>query len=70
MADIVKEYGGRIHTSCPVKKVIVNNGRAEGLLLENGERIEADHVVVNADFAHAVNHLFEPGVLKKYTPEK
>ncbi|MBE7681705.1 phytoene desaturase family protein [Paenibacillus sp. P13VS] len=70
MADIVNEYGGRIHTSCPVKKVIVNNGRAEGLLLENGERIEADHVVVNADFAHAVNHLFEPGVLKKYTPEK
>lgn len=68
MAKVIQEYGGVIHTSCGVREVTVERGRATGLILDNGERVEADHVVVNADFGTAVTKLFAPGVLRKYTP--
>ncbi|USB32908.1 phytoene desaturase family protein [Paenibacillus sp. YPG26] len=70
MARIIREDGGRIRLSTGVKRVITRNGQAEGVVLDNGERIEADHVVLNADFAAAMNSLFPPGELKKYTPDK
>lgn len=68
MAKVIQEYGGAIHTSCGVREVTVERGRATGLILDNGERVESDHVVVNADFGTAVTKLFAPGVLRKYTP--
>lgn len=70
MARVTSELGGVIHTSCGVKRVLTENGTAVGVLLANGERVEADHVIINADFGMAMTTLFEPGVLKKYTPEK
>ncbi len=68
MAEVAVRRGATIRCSAPVKRVIVKSGRACGVELESGERIEADDVVLNADFGHAMTHLFEPGVLKKYTP--
>jgi phytoene desaturase len=41
--------------------------RARGVLLDNGERVVADAVVINADFGHAMSTLFEPGFLRTYT---
>lgn len=70
MAQVVREYGGTIATSTGVKRVLTRNGTATGLLLDNGEKIEADHVVLNADFATAMSELFEPGELRKYAPAK
>lgn len=70
MARVVTKYGGMVHTDCGVERVEVQNGRAVGVLLENGERIMADDVVVGADFGYAANHLFEPGLLRKYRPER
>ncbi|MFS0838149.1 phytoene desaturase family protein [Paenibacillus sp. 1P03SA] len=70
MARVVEEYGGEIHTDCAVKRVLVKNGRTTGIELADGEKVEADEVIVNADFAQAMNTLFEPGVLKKYTPRR
>lgn len=70
MAEIILEYGGAVHTSCGVKRVLVQNGRATGLLLKNGEKVEADYVVLGADFGSAMTQLFEPGLLKRYSPDK
>ncbi|MEI7024180.1 phytoene desaturase family protein [Paenibacillus sp. y28] len=70
MAKVIGEYGGTIETSCGVKRVLCKNGKAVGVLLDNGERMEADHVIINADFANAMNQLFEPGELKKFTPAR
>ncbi|MBD8014695.1 phytoene desaturase family protein [Microbacterium sp. APC 3898] len=70
MAKVVEELGGRIHTSTGVKKLWIENREVKGVDLENGQRKEADEVIINGDFAHAMNHLVEPGILKKYTPEK
>ncbi len=70
MADTARQNGAVIHTGTPVKRILVHNRAATGVLLENGEKIEADAVVVNADFGHAATTLFEPGLLRKYTPAK
>ena len=70
MAEVIREYGGRVETSCGVNKVLTRSGKARGVQLENEERIDADHVVINADFATAMTHLFEPGEFKKYTPKR
>ncbi|MFE8700775.1 phytoene desaturase family protein [Cytobacillus sp. FJAT-54145] len=69
MAAVIREYGGHIYTDTGVKKVLVKQGRAVGLLLENGEKVNGDDVVINADFGHAATNLFEQSDLKKYKRE-
>ena len=70
MADTARANGADIRLSSPVKQILVRDGAARGVELENGERIEADEVIINADFAYAASTLFAPGVLKKYGPAK
>lgn len=70
MAKIVTEGTGTIHLQQPVEQVVVEKGRAIGIRLENGEEVAADYVVINEDFAQAMNEQFAEGVLKKYTPQK
>jgi phytoene desaturase len=69
MAKIIEEHGGKIHTSTPVKSLWVEGRAVRGVRLENGESVPADDVFVNADFAHAMSHLVEPGLLNKYSRE-
>jgi phytoene desaturase len=70
MADVISEYGGTIHLNKGVGKVLSQGGKAIGVQLDDGENVYADHVVINGDFATAMNRLFEPGQLKKYSPVK
>jgi phytoene desaturase len=42
----------------------------KGIKLANGDTVLGDEVIVNADFAYAMNHLVEPDQLRKYAPEK
>ena len=70
MAKVVEEEGGRIHLSTPVEQVIVEGGAARGLLLEGGERVRSDAVVINADFGHAMTRLVDPSLLKKWKPSR
>ena len=70
MAKVITEQGGSIHTSTPVQSLIIENKVVKGVRLQDGSHIEADEVIVNADFAHAMTHLVEPGVLKQHSPER
>lgn len=70
MAQVIAEDGGRIHLSTPVKEVVVERGRAVGLKLANGERVVADDVILNADFAYAMHNLVKPEHLSRWRPEK
>ncbi|MCA0988246.1 phytoene desaturase family protein [Guptibacillus algicola] len=70
MARVIKEEGGIIHTGTPVKRVLLDGKTVQGVELEDGNVEYADEVIINADFAHAVNHLFPAGKAKRYSPEK
>jgi phytoene dehydrogenase-like protein len=49
MADAAREAGAEVRTDAEVSRVIVQSGRATGVLLENGEELHAPRVLSNAD---------------------
>lgn len=70
MAKCITEDGGRLHLNTPVKQVIIENRVAKGLLLENGEKLEADAVIINPDFAWAMSNIVKPEDRRIYTDAK
>lgn len=70
MAKVAEEEGARIRLNTPVKRVIVEHGRAVGVETAAGDVVRGDEVIVNADFGYAASNLFDPGVLRKYAPAK
>jgi len=67
MQKILEEKGGQIYFNTKVKSLLIEGKKAKGIELENGEKIYADEVIINADFAHAASNLFPEGFLKKYS---
>ncbi|MEB3195967.1 MAG: NAD(P)/FAD-dependent oxidoreductase [Candidatus Sericytochromatia bacterium] len=49
LARSAEAHGATIRTSSPVKRILVQNGRAIGVELESGETIKARQVLSNAD---------------------
>lgn len=49
MTNSIKKYGGSIKVSTGVRKILVENNKATGVLLENGEKIYAKTIISNAD---------------------
>ncbi|MGE4444084.1 MAG: phytoene desaturase family protein [Candidatus Altimarinota bacterium] len=70
MAKVVQEYNGKIHFNTPVKKIIVENGVAVGVELENGEKDFSDALILNGDFSYSMRHLLDNSERKRYTDKK
>lgn len=66
MARIAEEDGARIRTGVGVAKLVVEGERCTGVLLEGGERLACDEVVVNADGAEALNTLLDEPVSARF----
>jgi len=49
LAGALKSYGGELRTSAGVQQILVKNGKAVGVVLENGDEITARTVVSNLD---------------------
>lgn len=69
-AQVAREEGAEIRTSCAVEQVLLEGNKAIGLLLEDGEKVHCDQVVINADFGHAMSTLFPNRNLGRYSPAK
>ncbi len=67
MTKALEEENGKVFLSTPVKKILIENGTAVGVLLENGEKVEADHFIINADFAYAMANLVDEADRPRYT---
>jgi phytoene desaturase len=67
LAQAFKDLGGKIHLDTPVSQVWLQNRQVRGVELSDGERIAADAVVVNADFAQAVQTLIPQAGRGKYS---
>ncbi|MEX0723365.1 MAG: phytoene desaturase [Gracilimonas sp.] len=70
LEKLILEQGGKIHTETEVDEIIVTNGKATGIRLKNGDQLEADEVVSNADVAFTYKNLINPKHRKKYTDRK
>jgi phytoene dehydrogenase-like protein len=49
IASALTEHGGKIRTNAGVDKITVKNGKAVGVVLDNGDELHADIVVSNMD---------------------
>ncbi len=47
VADVIRENGGHLHTSRPVRRVLLEGERVQGVELADGEQKEADLVLVS-----------------------
>ncbi|HSQ64387.1 MAG TPA: NAD(P)/FAD-dependent oxidoreductase [Polyangiaceae bacterium] len=61
MIKELRRHGGKIRTRARVAEILVERGRAVGVVLEDGERIDASFVVSNADPAVTFGRLVKSG---------
>jgi phytoene desaturase len=58
MAKVFEEEGGKIMLNTEVKEITYHGKKANTVRLANGESIECDDLIVNADYAHARSTIF------------
>jgi phytoene dehydrogenase-like protein len=63
IAAAARGFGAEIRTDAAVAKIVVENGAASGVVLANGEHIQAKRVVSNADPRTTFLALLEPSRL-------
>jgi phytoene dehydrogenase-like protein len=63
IARSAQALGAEIRTEAPVAQVIAENGRAAGVVLENGEQIAAGVIVSSLDPHQTFLKLLDPGLL-------
>jgi len=63
IADAAREAGAEIRTQAPIAKILVKNGQARGVVLENGDEIAADVVSSSVDPNLTFLKMIEPGHL-------
>lgn len=54
LIQVIEAHGGEVRTLSPVGRIVVDNGRATGVVLEDGSTINADVVISNADHGRTV----------------
>lgn len=67
---LLTEQGAKIQLNTEVKEILVKNGKAVGVELKNGEILEADVVVSNADVGYTYKNMIAKEHRKKYTDRK
>ncbi|WP_185995781.1 phytoene desaturase family protein [Nocardioides campestrisoli] len=50
LTDVIQTHGGRVRTKTRVERILIEDGRAVGVRLRDGEEIRAEAVVSAADF--------------------
>lgn len=71
MAKRYQELGGKLHLNTPVEKVLINEKKAEGILLMSDagkseqKRIESDYVICATDLNHTFTQLVDDSYMPK-----
>jgi 1-hydroxycarotenoid 3,4-desaturase len=63
LADVARSQGVEIRSAAPVSEIVMRGGRASGVVLASGERIESDAVVCAADAAALATGAFGRGMI-------
>ncbi|RFU88312.1 NAD(P)/FAD-dependent oxidoreductase [Streptomyces triticagri] len=69
--EALESYGGELRTRCEVRRILIEDNRARGVELADGQRISAPLVISNADYRRTVLDLcggeaaFAPELVEK-----
>ncbi len=70
LVDLVRGQGNDLRGGAEVKKILVQDGKATGVVLANGERMDSDIVICNGDTAWAYKNLIAPEHRRVWTDRK
>ena len=70
LAGAMRQYGGELRTNAGVQKVLVENRKAVGVVLENGDEIRAKIVVSNLDAKRTFTRMIDKNELPDGIYEK
>jgi phytoene desaturase len=65
LEQVAGELGISIETNCDVRRILVERGRANGVVLDDGRVLRSDVVVANSDVVTTHRELLSPAVRKK-----
>lgn len=68
--QLIEEQGGKIHLEAEVDEILIQNGKASGIRLKNGESYHADKIVSNADVAFTYRHMISKEKKSTYSNRK
>jgi phytoene desaturase len=68
MVSLAEEKGVKFHTSANVNQILIEDGKATGIKLENGTEYKSDFVVSGADYHHTETQLLSQKS-RNYTKE-
>lgn len=70
LINLLERHGGEVRYNAPVKSILSERGRANGVELESGERLRADIVVSNVDPATTYGKFLSGEKRKRWTDRK
>jgi phytoene desaturase len=70
MVKLFEELGGKLNLNSEVQQILVQNGKATGILLRGGTIHHSDIVVSNGDVANTYRELIAPQARKKNTNQR
>ncbi len=70
LVKLVQGQGGTLRCNAEVDQILVSDGKASGVRLRDGECIDANIVVSNADAAWTYRHLLAPMHRQRWTDRK
>ena len=65
LAGVVRRRGGSVRLKSPVKRILVENGKAAGIELATGERLRAAAVISNADYKRTFLEMIDAAQLPR-----
>ncbi len=68
MCSLAERHGGRFRFNAHVSEIVVERGRAAGVILDDGERLEADAIVFNGDSSALGLGLLGSAAMKSVQP--
>ncbi|MCR8825230.1 phytoene desaturase [Photobacterium sp. TY 1-4] len=70
MADVVRAQGGEIRHNTVADEIILTDGAAQGVRLDDGTEVKAPVVVSNADAGYTYDHLLRNHPRRRWTDKK
>ncbi|MGF1474564.1 MAG: phytoene desaturase [Geminicoccaceae bacterium] len=70
LVGLIEGQGGRLRFNAEVREITLESGRATGVVLKSGERIDADVVVANVDSAWTYRHLLPKAARSRWTDRR
>lgn len=70
LAKLAAEFGVEIKTNCEVRQILIENQKAIGVELKNGETVAADFVVANSDAIETYRNLIKAESRPSLTDKK